>query len=284
MALFDGGYWRELERLKALARRVYAPRRIHRLKRLGSGLEVADRRPYAPGDEIRYLDWRYYARSEHLVTRAFEEDRELLYLFVLDGSASMRAKWDAARRLFHACVYLALCARDGVVAGVASEGRWRFLGRWRGEASGRRAAEAVAGARVGGSTDLTSSIEAALAASANLQAVVMLTDAWDERWSAALGLLRQAALPSVVVLLHGRSDRAVLWRGEMRLLDSEDGSGLRITVDEALARAYEAERLRWLSEIETACRLNVAEPVVADAERPFGLAVESLLRLGYFLP
>ena len=69
---------------------------------VGSSLEFHDFRDYAPGDDLRHVDWRGYARSEQLRVRLHQEEVAPHVVVVLDGSASMAAtatKGRAARVL-----------------------------------------------------------------------------------------------------------------------------------------------------------------------------------------
>ncbi len=56
---------------------------------MGRGSLFRDHRMYAPGDDIRSIDWRVYARTDKLHVKQYEEDRSLTVHVVLDYSASM---------------------------------------------------------------------------------------------------------------------------------------------------------------------------------------------------
>ena len=55
----------------------------------GSSLEFQDYRPYAPGDDLRHVDWAAYARSELLAVRLYREEVAPRIDLVLDVSRSM---------------------------------------------------------------------------------------------------------------------------------------------------------------------------------------------------
>jgi hypothetical protein len=56
---------------------------------VGSSMEFHDYRDYAPGDDLRHLDWRGYARTEKLRVRLHQEEVAPFVDVLLDGSASM---------------------------------------------------------------------------------------------------------------------------------------------------------------------------------------------------
>lgn len=62
---------------------------LHRSPRRGFSVEFAEHRPYQPGDDPRYLDWRIAARADRWVIKQFEEDSNLRATLVLDVSPSM---------------------------------------------------------------------------------------------------------------------------------------------------------------------------------------------------
>lgn len=62
---------------------------LHRSPRRGFSVEFAEHRPYQPGDDLRYLDWRIAARADRWVVKQFEEETNLRATLVLDVSKSM---------------------------------------------------------------------------------------------------------------------------------------------------------------------------------------------------
>src|SRR5438105_4169017 len=62
---------------------------LHRSPRKGFSVEFAEYRPYQPGDDLRYLDWKIAARSDRWVVRQYEEETNLRATIVLDVSRSM---------------------------------------------------------------------------------------------------------------------------------------------------------------------------------------------------
>jgi uncharacterized protein (DUF58 family) len=55
----------------------------------GRGMEYAESRPYAPGDDVRHIDWRVTARSGRTHTKLFQPERERITALVYDASAPM---------------------------------------------------------------------------------------------------------------------------------------------------------------------------------------------------
>jgi uncharacterized protein (DUF58 family) len=67
---------------------------LHRSPRKGFSVEFADFRPYQPGDDLRYVDWKIAARADRWVVKQYEEETNLRATIVLDVSRSM--EWRGA--------------------------------------------------------------------------------------------------------------------------------------------------------------------------------------------
>lgn len=95
---------------------------LHRSPRKGFSVEFAEHRPYQPGDDLRYLDWKIAARADRWVVKQFEEETNLRATLVLDVSPSMAWRGAATRltklayaeRLTAALALLLLRQRDAV--------------------------------------------------------------------------------------------------------------------------------------------------------------------------
>jgi uncharacterized protein (DUF58 family) len=94
----------------------------------GPGLEFSQYRSYQPGDDLRWLDWRMYARSDRYYIRESEVETSISVRFLIDASASMNhhdgtlKKIDYARFLAASLAYLANLQGDAVGLYVFKEG------------------------------------------------------------------------------------------------------------------------------------------------------------------
>ena len=62
--------------------------------RRGGGVEFSAHRDYAPGDDLRRLDWRAFARNDRLYIKQFEQEVHAAVTILVDGSASMALQDD----------------------------------------------------------------------------------------------------------------------------------------------------------------------------------------------
>ena len=63
---------------------------LHRSPYHGFSIEFAEHREYAPGDDLRYLDWKVLGRTDKHYLKQFEEETNLACHLLLDTSESMR--------------------------------------------------------------------------------------------------------------------------------------------------------------------------------------------------
>lgn len=85
---------------------------LHRSPLLGASTDFAEHRAYMPGDDIRRIDWRVFARTDRFYVKEYEAETNTNFTVVLDVSASMRFGADAesgrVSKLTYGC-FLAAC-------------------------------------------------------------------------------------------------------------------------------------------------------------------------------
>jgi uncharacterized protein (DUF58 family) len=94
---------------------------LHRAAVHGSSVEFAEHKEYSPGDELRTIDWKAYAKLDRMYVKQFEQESQLTVYLVLDASASMKfagggriAKLEYAGLSLAALAYLVIQQQDKV--------------------------------------------------------------------------------------------------------------------------------------------------------------------------
>ncbi|MBU6335856.1 MAG: DUF58 domain-containing protein [Chloroflexi bacterium] len=251
-ALLDAGLLRLLDRLALTGRRAPAAAAggEHRSARRGQSVEFADVRPYAPGDDIRHIDWSLSARSGRLFLRLFVAEEERDVHLLLDTSPSMAwglpEKLGQARRALAGWGLLALAQRDRVLVHTGAAGSLPLRGRGAFPALAEALQRAPARP-----ADLPARCRA-LAAVARGRSAVVCSDLLDERWRDALLALTQVDLTVVHVLAP--QELAPELSGDLRLVDDEGSAPLDITCDADALRRYRARLAAWLDDVRQHCR------------------------------
>lgn len=219
-----------------LSRYVPAPRVLNAVagerlvREAGSSLEFFDVRPYGAGDELRYVDWKAYARTGRLFTRLFQAERTSALHVLLDSSPSMTVgdKFAAAQRLAAMLVTTSLGMRTqvGRFGGALSPrggSRTQLYELW------RFIAETPEPAREAPVAAL-SAFAAGSARAAGM--VVVLSDLFDEAsLQPALVALRARRLDVCFVQLMSAADLEPEGR-RLEVRDSETGETLEVGPDE----------------------------------------------------
>ena len=110
--LLDPAHLSRIEDFSLLAKVVVdgAMPGIHRSLRQGRGTEFFQYRPYDPGEDLKVVDWKVYAKREELVAKTFQEDTNFNLFLVLDTSASMGYQGEASScTKLHYASMLAAC-------------------------------------------------------------------------------------------------------------------------------------------------------------------------------
>jgi len=81
---------------------------LHRAPYFGASIDFAEHRGYVPGDDIRRVDWRLYARTDRYYVKQYDADSNANFSILLDVSASMGFGSQGVTKLEYA-TYLAAC-------------------------------------------------------------------------------------------------------------------------------------------------------------------------------
>lgn len=93
---------------------------LHRASVHGSSVEFSEHKEYSPGDELRHVDWKAYAKGDRYYVKQYEQESQLTVYLVLDASASMAfasggiSKVEYAGLTLAALAYLVIQQQDKV--------------------------------------------------------------------------------------------------------------------------------------------------------------------------
>lgn len=257
----------------------------------GRGMEYAESRPYAPGDDVRHIDWRVTARSGRTHTKLFQPERERITAVVYDRSAAMafgtrtcfksvQAGRLAALMLWHSMQQghrLAAAAGGSGVEFVPPTGGRRgvlraldALVRWQPQ-RGMQTSEAAA-------AELARGVDALRRILRPGSQVLLLLDARsvDDASAAALARLR-AHHDLAACLIEDAIECAAMPAGDYRVSDGQRTGHLYLESRQARARWQEHFTVQREAAIERLRRAGVrVSRVVTEADPVDALA--ALLR------
>jgi uncharacterized protein (DUF58 family) len=230
--------------------------------RRGTSLEFADYRRYTPGDDLRYLDWGIYARSDRLYVKLFREEVDLFAYVFVDASASMafpspREKFFPASHIAAALSYVVLANHDHVKlhllgSSFADAASPFYRGR-------RRMTDCI---RFMTSRDPDGPLELAQSLAEHLRRLrrpgkaILISDFLMPTASVqqGLNLLRAFNLDIAVIQVLTRQEvDPPFVRGGLNLVDSETHAEMRFQWDGGARRAYQDRLAHHNSQIRSFC-------------------------------
>ena len=223
--------------------------------RSGAGSEFADHRPYHPGDDLRHVNARLWARLGKPMVRQYQQEQARSFLLVVDRSASMSLgaprTWDSAWPLAASV----LCAAAG------NHDTWRVLlandtTSLLAPSAPLTAVAALAATEPRGATDLAGTSSAILASrvSANTE-VVWVSDFLDRAGvEPSLEQLRRARCTPLLVCTRPANEAAVPRTSELvRLRDVETTDTITVPLTRERLAQSKAAQLAYYKALERLC-------------------------------
>ena len=261
---------------------------LHRSPHRGFSAEFAELRGYRPGDDLRHIDWRMYARSDRFYVKQFEEETNLRAHLLLDVSASMG--WSSKpttlpTKLWYARTVAAALAlillRQGDRAGLAVFDDQ--IRGWLSARGGRRQwvefVRSLDGLEASGSTDASTAIRKVALRLHRRGLVVFISDLLidPEATIRALRYLFHRSHQVMVFHLLDPGERDLSGTGDARFRDPETGEELLVDVSEVRQDYHDAVE-RALEEWRRALRPVGIEYMLVDTSAPLAAVLRAFLR------
>ena len=289
-----------------------------RSKKRGQSVEFDDYRNYAPGDDLRFVDWNVYARLDRLFIKLFLEEEDLALHLIVDASASMHtgspSKALAVARIAVALGYIGLVNNNRVTVSMFGAPGMEQIARlpdMRGRRHTRRLSDFLltniwpdeSGTRVPvGLAGPRADFEAALATIARMRVgkgvMVLLSDMLiPHGYEAGLRALAAASgsgtrkgaggydIHCLQVLSPEESNPARLmesgFSGDVRLTDVETAQAAEITIAPDLIRAYKKRLEGYTTALNAFCTTRGISHMVLQSDQSIEQVVlGSLQRAG----
>ena len=247
---------------------------MHRSPYHGFSVEFTEYRPYTPGDDPRYLDWRLVARTDRYFIKKFEDETNLRCHLLVDSSRSMNfgsrpyTKLDYARTLAATLAYF--LGQQGDATGLLTfdEKVREYLPARHRPGHLRHLMLALDKPAAGTATNLAAPLRRIAELTRKRGLVVLLSDllAPVETLEAPLALLTAARHEVIVFQVLDPAELAFDFSTASRFLDLETGRD--IFLDPTLARADYARRLdEHLTAVRGICqRLGITHIQISTAQ------------------
>ena len=257
----------------------------HRSPFHGYSTEFRQHRPYRAGDDLKYLDWKLFARSDRLYTRQFRETTNLSVMLVLDSSASMAFPERGITKARYSSIVAAalayLVSEQGHAVGMMTmtHGGLTYLPARGGRQHLRSVMARMDRLTPAGSWDAPRVIARASQLLQRRGVIVVLSDFYDaeDETRRALRRVVQRGHDVAMLQLLSPAELSLTYTGQIELEDAE--SSARQLIDGgALAAAYATS----VSEFLERCRTHALRDGIDYALMTTDTAPEQALR-GYLL-
>ncbi|MBI2192590.1 MAG: DUF58 domain-containing protein [Planctomycetes bacterium] len=226
----------------------------------GFSTDFLQHRQYFRGDNLKYLDWRVYGKTERLYIREYEETTNTQISVLLDVSNSMSyranalSKHEFAVRCAAALLYLAFLQKDSFSLTTFHRQRALRLPFRSGKRHFFRALQVLADQTPGGLTDFTKGLEESIAPIRRRGLTIVLSDFMGDPESIVrtVSRLRFQGSDVIAMQVFDPSERELAFTSITRFHDLEDEEIL-VVDPQILQREYQREFDAHQLEMKEAC-------------------------------
>jgi uncharacterized protein (DUF58 family) len=233
---------------------------LHKSPHQGQSVEFAEHKEYAPGDEVRHIDWKAYGKFDKYYVKRFEHETNLRAVMVLDGSGSMGygsgalSKLEVASTLAGALSYLLVRQQDAAGLSVVTSGKLQEIPPRAAAGHLNVLLHALEGLQAQGQTDLFTAADLLAEKLARRSLVLVFSDLFDDRADALRRILQLRHRKHDVVVFH-LVDRAELefpFDDPTLFLSMEDDQKIEVNPRE-IRQSYLEEFGRFLKDVKKTC-------------------------------
>jgi len=207
----------------------------------GPGLEFSQYRSYQPGDDLRWLDWKMYGRSDRYYIRESEVETSISVRFLIDASGSMNhedggyKKIDYARYLAASLAYLANLQGDAIGLYVFQDGGLFSLASKQDFQHLSRMFYQLENIKAGGEFTKPIHYKDIYTGSKRRELLIFITDMYEQNDEIMQLLDTLTSLKNEVIVFHlmGKNELELDFKGYSELEDLETGETIKIDVKTA---------------------------------------------------
>lgn len=257
---------------------------LHRSPYHGFSVEFAEHREYAPGDNIKDLDWRAWAKSDRFYVKRYEEETNLSAHILLDTSASMTFRSRGLSKLEYACflaaslAYLMVRQQDSVGLVVFAEGIQERLPPHSTTAHLNELLRALEQVKPGGETDTAATFHQLAEMIKRRGLIVILSDLLDDEREVLRALRHFRHRRHEVIIFHilDPAERHFPYSRLSDFVDLETGD--RLQVDPRFVRRDYLEQMEaFVANYRRGTTESAIDYILAETTTPYDRLLLSYL-------
>jgi uncharacterized protein (DUF58 family) len=259
---------------------------LHKSPYHGFSIEFAEHREYVAGDDLRYVDWKVFGKSDRFYLKQYEEETNFACHFLVDTSESMLyqsaqapvTKLAYAQYVTAALAYLVLQQQDAVGLATFDTGVRHFVRASSHPSHLKQVCHVLDASPATGETSLGPILHDLAERIRKRGLVVIISDLFDDVPNLLLGLKHLRHRRHEVLVLHV-IDPA---EQDFPFLDPTLFKGLenlpeQLTEPRSLREAYQREFERFLSEMRHGCRDLHMDYALLRTDQPLDTALRTFL-------
>lgn len=259
---------------------------MHRSPLKGHSIEFAQHRDYSPGDDVRQIDWKVYARSDKLHVKQYEDETNLLCYLLLDTSESMTyrgpnsplSKLEYAQLVAASLTYLVISQQDSVALGAFSAQIDAWLPPSSSPSQFDDMIQVLENAPTNKRTDIGGVLEQAARRAVRPGVIVIISDLLDDvaKFERSLKLLKFQRQDVIVMQIVDAAELDFPFDRATRFVGLE---GLPDVISDPLlvATAYRRAIAAHCKSIETGCRELSIDYFLLRTDQSLALALPPVL-------
>ncbi|MFB6207946.1 MAG: DUF58 domain-containing protein [Candidatus Nanohaloarchaea archaeon] len=228
----------------------------------GHGMIFKDHKQYVPGDDIRRIDWKAYARTGDYFVKRYEEEKNVTLHVLLDRSSSMNygspSKYDYAAKIGIALAYMALNTNDRYRFSVFSE-TLTDISSGRRNANLAKIVDTLNSMRQTPESKIERCVTEYSSRIKNKSAVIILSDFLSDIESIESGLESLQNTDALLVNVFDSNELNPGMEGDKILTDPESDSRLRTYLSKRTKERYRGRLQEHISELEEVAHGHGAE-------------------------
>ncbi|WP_217607344.1 DUF58 domain-containing protein [Chitinophaga sp. GbtcB8] len=257
---------------------------LNRSQVKGTGLEFSQYRSYQPGDDLRWLDWKMYARSDRYYIRESEMETSISVRILIDASNSMNhrdgplSKMDYARYLAAALAYLAYMQGDAIGLYIFQGGQLFSLPSRKDPQHLSRIFYQMENIKAAGKFTEPVQYKQLFTGERRKELLIFITDMYQQQGEISGLLSSLAALQHELIVFHlmGKNELGLDFAGYTTLQDLETGKTVSINSAE-MRKAYTEKLQQYLA----ATRMQLLEQQIfyrlISTDQPLDKALRDFL-------
>jgi uncharacterized protein (DUF58 family) len=260
---------------------------LHRSPLHGVSVEFANYREYAPGDDLKRLDWRAYARSNRFHIKLYEEESDLRATLLLDASRSMRygrgamTKFNYAATLAASLAALLVKQRDAVGLAVFDDAERVWLRPAATQAQLAKIMETLEAAKPDRPTELHVAMNKVASQIKRRGVVVIISDLLTDldRFYDGLSRLRHEGHEILIFQILDADEIDLPFQDSVLFRDIEGGADAEQLFAEpwAFRKAYKAAMEQFIGEVKSRCHNTGIDHLLLRTSDDLGRALSHYL-------